>query len=253
MITSTSNPLVKELVHLGRRRERDTSGRFIIEGRRPLALADRVGVEIVQQVVCPHLGGEPVGDHPTVEMAEGPFRKISVRQNPDGVLGVARHLPTSLSTVSLSPQPLLLVVEAIEKPGNLGAMLRTCDALGADALIVTDPVTDIHNPNVVRASQGTLFTVPVAIAPLDEVAAWLDEREVAMVSTVPLGGQPPWKVDLVRGVALAIGAEDRGLSAEALAASADSITVPMQGHIDSLNASVTAAVALYEAIRQRQG
>lgn len=251
MITSPTNPSVKELVRLRNRRERDRSGRFVIEGRRPLSLAAEAGVELIHQVICPELGGSPVTGAPTIEMAEAPFRKASIRQSPDGVLAVASHLDTSLARLVPSPRPLILVVESIEKPGNLGAMLRTCDAFGVEALVVADPTTDVHNPNVVRASQGALFTVPVAVAPARDVREWIVEHEVRLVATTPDASQSPSGAALGEGVAVAVGAENQGLTTEMLEAADATVRIPMSGRLDSLNASVAAAVVLYEAIRQR--
>lgn len=251
MITSPANPTVKELVRLRNRRERDDSGRFVIEGRRPLSLAVAAGVHLLHQVICPQLGGRPIPGVPVVEMAEVPFRKASIRQNPEGVLAVASHLDTSLSRLVLSPRPLVLVVESIEKPGNLGAMLRTCDAFGVEALVVSDPTTDVHNPNVVRASQGALFTVPVAVAPAREVRDWLHQQRVRLVATTPSARHSPWEVDLGDGVAVVVGAEDRGLTNEMMEAADAALRIPMTGRVDSLNASVAAAVSIYEVIRQR--
>lgn len=251
MITSPANPSVKQLVRLRNRRDRDASGQFVIEGRRPLSLAAEAGVELLQQVICPALGGTPVPDVPILEMTEVPFRKASIRQNPDGVLAVASHLDTSLSRLVPSPRPLILVVESIEKPGNLGAMLRTCDAFGVEALVVADPATDVHNPNVVRASQGAMFTVPVAVASVREVREWIGGHGIRLVATTPDAPRSAWEVDLKDGAAVAVGAEDHGLTAQMVEAAEATVRIPMTGRVDSLNASVAAAVILYEAVRQR--
>lgn len=253
MITSTANPLVKDLVRLRTRRDRDREGRFLIEGQRPLSLAVESGTDVIHQVVCPGLGGHPLEGVPVVELAEAPFRRVSLRQNPDGILGVAMHLDTSLPHLVLPPEPLVLVVEAIEKPGNLGAMLRTCDAVGVDAVIAADPTTDVHNPNVIQASQGALFTVAIAVSPLADVKRWLGRGGLRLVATTPGGHPPPWGTDLTGPVAVAIGAEDRGLSAETLASAHEAVSIPTRGRVDSLNASVAAGVVLYEAARQRHG
>lgn len=251
MITSPANPSVKQLVRLRNRRDRDASGRFVIEGRRPLALAAEAGVELLQQVICPELGGMPVPGVPILEMAEVPFRKASIRQNPDGVLAVASHLDTSLSRLAPSPRPLILVVESIEKPGNLGAMLRTCDAFGVEALVVADPTTDVHNPNVVRASQGAMFTVPVAVASVRDVREWMGEHGIRLVATTPDAPRSVWEENLESGVAVAVGAEHLGLTTEIVKGADAVVHIPMTGRVDSLNASVAAAVVLFEAVRQR--
>lgn len=251
MITSPANPLVKDVVRLRSRRHREAEKRFVVEGRRPLAIAAAAGVQFHQQIVCRALGGVPIVDAPTVEMGEEAFRKASYRQNPDGVLALASHLDTSLARLEPPTAPLLLVADSIEKPGNLGAMLRTADAAGVDALLLAGDGADIHNPNVVRASQGALFTVPVAAAPASDLVAWMADRGVRMAAAVPSGGVAPWDADLTGAVALAVGAEDEGLSDELVAAATLRLSLPMHGRVDSLNASAAAAVLLYEAVRQR--
>lgn len=252
MITSTANPLVKDLARLRTPRHRRSAGRFLIEGRRPLEMAFGAGVRVDQVVVCPELGGR-AGDWPVdvVEMTEAPFRKVSVRQKPDGVLGVARLLDTGLPPAPTNGPLLVLVAEAVEKPGNLGAMLRTADATGVAVVMVTDPTTDIHNPNVVRASQGALFTVPVAITTMPEALAWLDTHSIRLVALSPAAATTLWETDLTGRVAVAVGSESPGLSPPLTAAAETTVMLPMQGSVDSLNVSVVAAVALFEACRQR--
>lgn len=252
MITSTTNPLVKELVRLRSKRHRQTEGRFIIEGKRPVSAAAAAGVDMIQLIIAPDLGGSAVVPGvDTVELAPAPFIKISVRQNPDGVMAIAGLLDTRLERLGAPPNCLLLVVESVEKPGNLGAMLRTADGLGVDAVIVADPATDIHNPNVVRASQGALFSVPVAVAGTDEVIEWLQSNGIGLVATTPTATHTLWESDLTGSVAVAVGAESTGLTAPMLAAASEEIGIPMTGNADSLNASVTAAIVLAEAARQR--
>lgn len=252
MITSTTNPLVKELVRLRSRRHRDAAGRFVVEGARNVERAIASGTTIIQQIVAPELGGQPADTAlATTELAEGPFRKVSARQNPDGVMVVAAQLETHLERLDPPPDCLLLVVESVEKPGNLGAMFRTCDALGADAVLVADPATDIHNPNVVQSSQGALFTVPTAVASTGQVIAWLRHRSITLVGLTPAADEELWDVDLTGPIAVAIGSESVGLSAEMLEAATPAL-ITMAGTVDSLNASVTAALALYEATRQRR-
>jgi TrmH family RNA methyltransferase len=211
------------------------------------------GVEILDQIVSPDLGGvSVVSGVNTTALAPGPFTKASIRQNPDGVMAVAALLDTRLDRLEPPPGCLLLVVEAVEKPGNLGAMLRTADALGVDAVLVADPTTDIHNPNVVRASQGALFTVPIGVAPTNEVVTWLGRTGITLVATTPSAAKSLWDADLSGSVAVAVGTESTGLSTVILGAATDEITIPTAGNVDSLNASVTAAIVLCEAARQRR-
>lgn len=251
MIRSVSNPLVKELVRLRSRRHRDRSHRFLIEGSRPVSMAVAAGVPIIDLILSPELGGHgSVPGLQPIEMANEPFRKISMRENPDGVLAVAGHLRLELDRIEPGPSPLVLVVESVEKPGNLGGMLRTADAVGADAVVVADPTTDVHNPNVIRASQGALFTVPLAVATASEVVAWLEQKGIGMVATTPGSDVRLWDVDLTRPTAVVVGAEASGLT-DTFLSQAVAVQIPMSGTVDSLNASVAAAVTLYEAARQR--
>ncbi len=253
MITSLSNPLVKDLARLRQRRHRERTGLFLIEGRRAVAMALASGTTVVQQVICPELGGAPLSQSaPVAEMAPAPFRKLSVRQNPDGIIAVARHLDTGLERVVIPTNPLILVVDALEKPGNLGAMLRTADAVGATAVVVCDPATDVHNPNVVRASQGSLFTLSLAVATVTEAITWLAERSIRLVAMTPRAPDLLWDCDLTASLALVIGAEAAGLSPELISAADQLARLPMVGKVDSLNASAAAAVVLYEAARQRR-
>ncbi len=252
-ITSTSNSLVKELVRLRTRRHRDATHQFLIDGRRPVEVAVRSGAPILRQIICRELGGEPVvGDVPVTEMAPAPFRKASIRQKPDGVMALARHLNTGLSTLQVTDNPLMLVVESLEKPGNLGAMLRTADAAGVEAVIVADPTTDVHNPGVVRASQGSLFTVPLAVATTEAALAWLAARSIVLVAASPDATTTLWEQSLSGPVAIAVGTEATGISRQLRGAARNLASIPMMGEIDSLNASVAAAVMLYEAVRQRR-
>ncbi len=256
MIESPTNPTIKRLVRLRKRRERDRSGRFLIEGHRELMRAHSAGITLEEVLVSPHATGdratfadrlrdEGIRVTPTSTAA---FVKASQRANPDGLLALAVQPTTTLEQLELPPAPLILVVESIEKPGNLGAMLRSADGAGADAVIVADPATDVFNPNVVRSSQGALFLVPVAVGTMPDVQRWLEQRHIRVFAADPTGAVAPWEADLCGAAAIVIGAEHAGLSA-----GWDGVTVslPMRGGSDSLNASATAAVLLYEAVRQR--
>lgn len=253
MITSTSNPLVKDLVRLRSSRHRREQSRFLIEGRRELTRALEAGVAVESTIVCAELASGPIpGGVRVIEMAEAPFRKISGRQSPDGILAVAPLLPTGLDRVRFTDPALVLWLEGIEKPGNLGAMLRTADGAGVDAVVVSDPATDIHNPHVVRSSQGALFTVPVAVTTTEDALGRFAAEGIRVIALTPDAPATMWEADLSGSVALAIGSEDRGLSETVLAAADTRCLIPMRGTVDSLNASVSAAVVLYEALRRRQ-
>jgi TrmH family RNA methyltransferase len=258
-ITSRSNPLIRDLARLTKRRERRLRSLFLVEGEREVGRAVAAGVEIVRLVVAPDLRADAgLGDAlaiPTgaivTEVGPAAFGALSRRQHPDGLLAVARTPDRSIGRLETPDRPLLLVAEHIEKPGNLGAMFRTADGAGADAVLVADPLADLENPNVIRASQGSVFAVRSAVAGTAEVVGWLAGRGVRLVTLTPDAAVPLWEVDLTGAVAIAIGSEDRGLSPQ-LAAAGRAARLPMRGAADSLNASVAAAVALYEAVRQRR-
>jgi len=260
-ITSVVNPRIKELVRLRERRERDRSGLFLIEGYRELRRAAEGGLRLEALYHCPSLylgeneaalveGARRAGSE-VVSVAEAPFRKASYRDRPEGLLGVARQFPTSLDLLDPGPDPLILVVEAIEKPGNLGTMLRTAEAAGAAAVIVCDPTTDPFNPNVVRASLGTLFSLPLAVADTARTLAWLHQRGVRTVATTPSATRAHWDTDLTGAVALVVGSEQYGLSADWIAGASERVLIPMPGSVDSLNAALAAGIVLFEALRQR--
>jgi len=260
-ITSPANPRIKHLVRLRERRERDESGLFLIEGYRELRRALEAGVELTELYSCPALY---LGEHEgalveaaiaagaeLVPVAESPFRKASYRDRPEGLLGVARQFPTGLERLQPGPDPLLLVVEAIEKPGNLGTMLRTAEAAGAAAVVVCDPATDPFNPNVVRASLGTLFSVPVVVGDTPGAIARLRALGIRTVATTPSASLAHWEADLTGPVAVVVGSEQYGLSAAWLEAADLRVVIPMPGSVDSLNAAMAAGVVLFDAVRQR--
>lgn len=248
-ITSTANRRVKDLAALKRRRDRDAKGRFLIEGVRELERAIDAGVAVEEILVAPDLASPAAaGLAATLEdvttLSEAPFAKLSVRHHPDGIVGVGRTWHTGLTDID---RRLVLIAERIEKPGNLGAMLRTADGAGA-AVVATDPTVDLFNPNVVRASQGSLFTVPVAVADAGSVAAWATGRGTLVVATAT-ADTALWNTDLSGTVAIVIGSEHEGVS-DHWRDVGTTVRIPMAGIADSLNVSVAAGIALYEAVRQ---
>lgn len=256
-ITSAQNPRLKAVANLHKRRQRDAEGLMLIEGGDELALALAAGVQPRTVLTCPELHRQPQPalrlppGTELLELARPIFEKLAYRENPDGWLAVAPVPQRALTDLVLRQPPLLLVAEAVEKPGNLGAMLRTADAAGVDALIVCDPATDLANPNVVRASRGALFTVPVAQAGNTETLSWLKTQGVAVVAATPQAALPYTDADLRGPVAIVVGAEDTGLSAEWLAAADLQVRIPMSGKVNSLNVAASAALLVYEAVRQR--
>ncbi|CAN5419191.1 RNA methyltransferase [soil metagenome] len=255
MITSTANPRVKALAALSKRSERDRTGRFLVEGLRVVGRVLASGWTVDELVLAPELATEEASavaagsGIPVTELGADAFRRVAYRRNPDGILAVARTGALPLEGLTVPADGFVLVLEAIEKPGNLGAVLRTADAAGVDAVIAADPATDPFNPNVVRASQGSLFSVPLAVAGAPETAAWLTGRGLAICVARPEGGLALWDLDLTLGCAVVVGSEHAGVSA--VWAGHPSVTLPMTGTADSLNAATTAAVIAYEARRQR--
>lgn len=264
LITSLQNPRVKHIVKLRDRSERDASCQFLIEGYRELLRAVNAGFPIESLYICEELflgsnekslidaiakNGTPVWI-----CSEAVFRKISYRDRPDGLLSIApqRHLKLEDLEKHLSKNPLLVVAEAIEKPGNLGTILRSSDAVGADGLIVCDRCTDIHNPNVVRASVGTLFTVPVAETRGQETVKWLKERKIQIVAATPSASNVFTEVDLSGPIAIAMGTEQLGLSPLWMTEADIQVRIPMNGVADSLNVAMATTLLLYEAQRQRK-
>ncbi len=260
-ITSLSNPQIKELVRLRDRRHRDRSGTFVVEGYRAISRASDAGVVFERLYISPDLFLGSNEDAliariagtgtPVIEVSEEPFRKAAYRDRPEGLLAVARQFDTSIEALDLGGEPLLLVVEAIEKPGNLGTMLRTADAAGCDAVIVCDPTTDPFNPNVVRASTVMLFVVPLAVASTDETIEWLHRHRIATFATTPATDTLHTDADLSGAVAIVVGTEQYGLSDTWLERADHRIRIPMAGAADSLNAAMAAGITLFEAVRQR--
>jgi RNA methyltransferase, TrmH family len=259
-ITSLANPRVKQLVALRQRRARDRAGVTLVEGYEELDLALSAGARPLTLYVCPALAGDGAQamiDRVTslgaevVRVTRPVFGKIAYRESPDGWLAVLPAIPASLSSLDPGPRPLVLICEGVEKPGNLGAILRTADAAGVAAVIAADPVTDWGNPNVVRASKGTVFSVPVASAPTTEVLAWTAERSLAVVAAAPNGDVPMTEADLTGPTAIVVGSEAHGLPGIWLERADLRVRIPMFGRADSLNVATSAAILLYEAVRQR--
>jgi TrmH family RNA methyltransferase len=263
-ITSPANPRVKLLAGLRRRRARDESGVTLLEGHEELALALDAGVVPRSLYQCPDLMTDPSAGLGLVErvrrlgtevvaLSRPAFEKAAYREGPDGILAVVDTVARKVEDLAVGPSPLLLVAQAVEKPGNLGAMLRTADASGVDAVIAADPVTDWGNPNVVRASKGAVFSVQVASGSTGETLHWLAEHAVPLVATTPDTDVDHTDVDLTGPVAVAVGAEKSGLDRAVLDAATHRVRIPMAGRVNSLNVATSAAIVLYEAVRQRRG
>lgn len=260
-ISSLQNPRVKQLVKLRDRRSRDEAGVFLVEGFREIRRALEKRVVLRELYFSPEwfLGeNEPAllaqaeaAGAQLFELTKDAFAKVAYRERPDGLLAVAPQWKRVLDDLRFGAAPFLLVVEAIEKPGNLGTILRSADAAGCDAVIVCDPVTDIFNPNVVRASTGVLFSVPLVVAESGRVHAWLQEKRVRTVATTPGAKNIYSQVDLRGPLAIVMGSEQYGLSEFWLKHADVAVRIPMSGQADSLNVAMATIITLFEAVRQR--
>jgi len=265
-LTSLQNPRIKQLVKLRDRSARDETNQFLIEGYRELLRASDQQHPIDTLFICPELFlgtneqsliQKLVNRGTKLWTCTAPlFHKISYRDRPDGLIGLApqihRNLADLQAIVAKKAAPFLVVAEAIEKPGNLGTILRSSDAVGLDGLIVCDRCTDIHNPNVVRASVGTLFTVPVIEAEGEETLQWLRKQNIAIVAATPSAKAEFTEVDLSGPVAIAVGTEQLGLSERWMSQADIQVRIPMNGVADSLNVAMATTLLLYEALRQRK-
>jgi RNA methyltransferase, TrmH family len=261
-ITSLQNPRVKDAVRLRDRRHREKQGRILIDGARELRRAIAAGVKLLEVFVCeplchsddarhllaalPQCGGE------VWHVTESVFERLAFGQRAEGVLGVAEMPRPSLETLELREAcKLVAVIESVEKPGNVGAVLRSADAAGVSAVIVADGRTDLFNPNTIRASLGTIFAMPVCEAANGDVLAWLRQRQFQIVAARVDGSVPYTRVDYRGPTAIVLGGEAPGLSPIWTGDDITAVSLPMLGAADSLNVSVTAAVLFYEALRQR--
>lgn len=259
-ITSVQNPRVKFCVRLHERRERRESGQLLVEGFHELSLAWQAGLDLRTLFVCPELirPGEDelrrsiqVASIELVEVSPAVMAKMTYREHPDAWLGLANIPQRSLDSLDPGTAPLIILTENLEKPGNLGAILRSADAVGASAVVVCDGRTDVYNPNVVRASKGSLFTVPVIECSSDDALNWLKAHDIAILAATPEGSSNHWDVDLSQGIAIAVGAEKEGLTAFWMNQASIKLRIPMLGRVNSLNVAQAATVIAYEALRQR--
>ncbi len=261
-ITSLANPRIREAVLLRDRRHRDATGLTIVDGAREIGRAFDAGVEIVEVFVCdPRIESDDARGVRSRLSARGPrltpvsravLDKLAFGDRSDGIVAVVRPRVRRLPDIDLPHRPLVAVVEGVEKPGNLGAILRSADGAGFDAVIAADPATDLANPNTIRASIGTIFARPVVAATAVETLAWLRDRSMRIVAARVDGTADPWDTDLRGGVALILGSESSGLSQTWHGTDVIAVRLPMRGAADSLNVAAAAAVLFYEALRQRR-
>ncbi|MFM8743523.1 MAG: TrmH family RNA methyltransferase [Cytophagales bacterium] len=258
IITSTQNPKVKSLMQLEKPRERKRQQLFLIEGAREIRLAAGAGYKIGNIFYCEEilakakLGIDLTYEKLVVSVSREVFEKIAVREGSGGIVAVAEMKPHGLEQIQLSKNPLLLILEAVEKPGNLGAILRTADAAGVDAVIICDPQTDFYNPNVIRSSVGCVFTKQIAAANSEETIAWLKKNKINIFCTYLSASTVYHEVNFKIPSAIVMGTEATGLSDVWVRNATTNIIIPMHGKIDSMNVSNAAAIVVFEAIRQRE-
>jgi TrmH family RNA methyltransferase len=265
-LTSIHNPKVKQALDLRSRQERDRSQLFLIEGYREILRATNANWNFHCLFICEELF---LGTNESalikrlvdknvqvIKCSEKVFHKISYRDRPDGLLAIAPQRRLKISDLSLQHPthqwPLFVVAESIEKPGNLGTILRSSDAVSVNGLLVCDRCTDIYNPNVVRASVGTLFTVPTIEAGGIETLEWLKQNQITILAATPHATQEFTQIDLKRPLAIAIGTEQLGLSEPWMKQADLQVRIPMNGVADSLNVAMATTLLLYEVLRQRE-
>ncbi len=257
-ITSSANDRLKAVRRLARRRDRTV---FLAEGHRQLrrALDGEAVVRVLYAAPELFLGAEDADlvalaarrGAEVVEVGAAAFRSISTGPRPDGLLAVVERWPTALASLPIDGSPLLLVAQGVERPGNLGTIVRTACSSGATGLLACDAATTVFHPDAVCGAVGTLFHLPVAECVTDEAVPWLRERDIGIVVATPAGDRPFWDADLGRPVALVVGSERHGVSPAWLDAADETIAIPMPGPSDSLNVAVAAGIVLFEAVRQR--
>lgn len=269
-ISSLQNGRIKQVIKLRQRRHRDAAQLTVVEGVREVQQALAQGIRPLHIFVCPeidapataavlaHAATSAAAETAVFEVTAAVYAKMAYRGDSGGVLMTVPYWAHTLTALPLAhvKRPLLAIIENVEKPGNLGAILRTADAAGVDGIIVCGDdahhMTDIFNPNVIRASLGAIFTVPVAVATTSEVLAWLCQRQISRVAATPEGSVAYTAVDMTTATAIFTGSEAHGLSRAVLDAATAQVVIPMFGKVDSLNLSVSTALLLYEAVRQRQ-
>lgn len=259
MITSLQNPSIKNVVKLSKSKERLEQQLFVIEGARELSLALEGGYEVAEVYVCRELFSrtrypevlDSIPERRFVDISPQVFEKIAYRENSDGIVALARPKSHGLGDLKLTGNPFLIILESVEKPGNLGAVLRTADAAAVDAVIVCDPRTDLYNPNVIRSGVGALFTVQTALCTSAAAREWLARNNIASFAAELQAAEFYQQCDFTGPSAIVMGTEAEGLTAFWLDNATKRIKIPMRGKIDSLNVSVSTAVLTFEAMRQR--
>ena len=260
-ISSVQNPWIKKLVQIQEKsKERKKSGLFLVEGVREVSIALQAGYEIESLIYCPELTDKQNADVVLSQIAEKQrvsvtkevYQKLAYREKTEGIIALGHAKKHDLEGLELPENPLILVAESIEKPGNIGALLRTADAAAVDAVILADPKTDLYNPNVVRSSVGGVFTNQIATASSMQVIDFLKEKNIAIFSAILQEAEDYSLQNYKQGSAIVVGTEATGLSEVWREHSTQHIIVPMEGIIDSMNVSVAASILIFEAKRQRR-
>ncbi len=257
-ITSIQNPFIKSLVLLQEKsKARKQTGTFLIEGQREISLAIKGGYKIETVLFLPELVSESEinkliqNSFQIIEINKEVYQKLAYRDTTEGILAVARTKSLKLSDLKLSDNPLILVVESLEKPGNIGAVLRTADAANLDAVLIANPKSDLYNPNIVRSSVGCLFTNQIATGTSEEIISFLKEKKIDFYSATLQNSTSYHTQNFTTPTALVVGTEATGLTQQWRDEATQNIIIPMQGEIDSMNVSVAAAILIFEAKRQR--
>ncbi len=255
LITSMQNPKVRLLQTLQQKSsERKKHGLFVVEGRRELERCIANGYEVDTVFCCPEIfGGSWQGQGRVVDVSPAVYDKLAYRGGTEGVIAEVKVRERTLDMLTLSDCPLVVVLERVEKPGNLGAVLRSADAAGADAVIVCDPLTDLYNPNLIRSSTGAFFSVPCVACTSADCISYLKERGIQILTAQLQDSSLYYDIDMCRATAIVMGTEATGLTDQWRRAADAHIRIPMLGCADSLNVSVSAAILMYEAVRQRHG
>jgi len=259
MITSLQNPAIKNIVKLSKSKERLEQQLFVIEGARELSLALQGGYQVEAVYLCRVMFEnskysnllDRMPETSVFEITPAVFAKAAYRENSDGIVALAKPKSHRLGDIRLSDNPFVIILEAVEKPGNLGAVLRTADAAAVDAVIICDPQTDLYNPNVIRSGVGGLFTVQTAVCSSEEALAWLITNGISAYAAELQAAVFYQDTDFRQPTAIVMGTEADGLTGFWLENATQHIKIPMRGKIDSLNVSVSTAVITFEAMRQR--
>lgn len=255
-ITSVRNPKIVGLLELSQKSSaRRKSGLFVVEGRRELNQCIQAGYEVETLFVCPELYQDALkvkGDVAQFHVSPYVYEKIAYRGSTEGVVAIVRQKSHTLKDLALTKNPLIVVLESVEKPGNLGAILRSADAAGVTAVVVCDPLTDLYNPNIIRGSIGAIFTVPTIACTSEECIKYLQENNIQILTAQLQDSNLYYDVDMMQPTAVVMGTESTGLTNQWREAANHHIRIPMLGKLDSLNVSVSAAILMYEAVRQRK-